>query len=262
MTAPRLSISDATAWTQAFLEREWRLTLPVAFALMGLPAIIVELFAPVAHGPQDLAIPLLSGMLAAIATIAGALAVSALALRPAISVAEALALAFRRLLVMIGATLIAGVGGGIVLALLAVIVTLASGAEQAMQPGHAGLLVSVMMLLMVAIAARLCMITPIVVVEPIGPMRALVRSWMLSRGHFWRLFALLMMVVMTSLIVSVAAQSVTGVIVWLIGRATGFDTLMRTIVAVVGALVNAVVSMLFAVLIAAIYRQLAASRAT
>jgi hypothetical protein len=255
----RLSISDATAWTQAFMRREWRLLLPVAFALMGLPAIVVELFAPVARTPQDIAAPLAFAIPAAIAALVGALTVSALALVPGISVAEALRLAMRRLLVMLGAMLVAGVVGGIAAVAVAVVVVAATGVTQAQTPSHAAFTASIMMLVVLALTARFCLITPIVAAEPIGPIAALRRSWVLSRGHFWRLVSLLLIVVMTSLIVSIAAQSVTGVIGWAIGRATGLDQLMAAVVAIVGALVSAVISMLFAVLTVAVYRQLAAS---
>lgn len=264
MKAPApLSISDATTWAQAFLRRDGRLALPVAFALMGLPAAILDLFAPAPSSSDPAAVyqavqaRLLVGLVVALFALVGALAVSALALVPRISVGEALRVGFRRLPALIAATFIAGIGGGIIAILAGVLLFSITGVPTAASPSHTAFGVTVMMLAILTLIARLCLITPILVEERAGPIAALRRSWALTRGSFWRLIALLGMLLTTSAVVSLAVQSVTVLFAWLLGRTSAAAGIVEGVGTIVVALLGAVISMIFAVLLAAIYRQLA-----
>lgn len=252
----RLSISDATAWAQSFLRAELRLTLPVALALMGLPAIALELLVPPPQTPADMGRTLLFALPAAIPVFAGWLTITALALVPGISVAEALKLAGRRLVTLIGAMLLAGLGIGLltiglamVLALVGIFAAVSRGNLTAMMMAGSGLI-------WLFASARLCLLAAVLADRPVDPVTALRRSWALTAGHAGRLAALLLIVLATSLLLSIAVQSVSGVLAWALGQAIGITGLMEAVVAIAGALLSATVNMLLAVLLAAIYRQL------
>ena len=88
------TLSVAAAWdeTVAFVRREGRLLFPVSFMLIALPAALAEALSPAgaageppAPGPWLLIFPV-----ALLLSAIGNLAISALALRPGASVAEAL----------------------------------------------------------------------------------------------------------------------------------------------------------------------------
>ena len=271
VTAPApLSISDATTSAQGFLRREWRLTLPVALALMAIPAVCVELLAPdatpVPAGDVQAAyaslaaaaqMRLLIAIPALLCVMLGGLAISSLALVPGISVGEALRVGARRLPKLLGAALLAG-GMAVVAGAVAALVLFAiTGVPSQSAPAQTSTGITVMILAMMAVMARFCLITPIVADTGAGPIAAVRRSWALSKGNFWRLLALLSIMLMAMLVVTFAIQSAIGVVILLLGRATGFTGLADGLVAIVGACISAGVNMLLWILLTAVYRQLA-----
>ncbi len=257
----RLSISDAAAWTGAFLRREWRLLAPVAFAFLALPGLFFQLLAPGAQGAAGDVTALAPWMVwllpVGLVAVAGGLAIVALALVPGISVGEALRTAAARLPTLIAASLIlfvaATLATGVLLTLVSFVGVLMGAGTPALR--NLGVLLSVAALLV--IGARMLLLAPVVVAGERRPVAALRRAWTLSRGHFRQLLGATAMLSLATLIASFAARQSIGVVAILLGRALGAEPLLATLAGVLIAAIGAALSTAFYVLTAAIYRQLA-----
>lgn len=255
----QLSINRATAWTQAFLKAEWRLALPVALALVGLPAVVLELVAPLPASPE--AMPALNaGMLLAIpvvvATMVGAGAVTALALVPGISVGEAIRAGARRCGVLFAAWLLSLLGLVALVVVAAILASLAGMAGGAGQPAVLTLALLLIGVTALLVGVRLALLTPVVMDRAVGPVEALKESWRLTRGTFWRIAAVLALLLLAVLLFSAAVQGAMGVIGLLLARLAGLKTLGMILPLLAAALVNAIVSMVFWVFLAGLYREL------
>ena len=105
----------------------------------------------------------------------------------------------------------------------------------------------------VFIAFRLILVPPVVAVEgERNPIAALRRSWALTRGNFWRIFAFLMLVVILFLIVLGIVMLVIGLILAIV---TSGDT-QRVIAAAFSSALTAVAIVYFCGIVAAIHMQL------
>lgn len=260
----QLSINRATDWSQGFLRREWRLALPISLAFVGLPAAVLELVAPNGPPPAPGDPPVFGAWMlvvlpAALVTLLGAAAISALALVPGISVAEALRAGARRLGVLLLASIVGGLALGVAATLAAVLLGMLGAVSGAGRGGLLVLTVAAVGAIALLGGVRLALLTPVVMARPLGAIAALRESWRLTRGHFWLLAAILLMLMLAVLLVSAATQSVAGVAGVLLGRLAGAPAVELVVRALAGALVNALVSMTFCVFMVALYRELAAT---
>jgi membrane-anchored glycerophosphoryl diester phosphodiesterase (GDPDase) len=131
--------------------------------------------------------------------------------------------------------------------------------EQAPKALSGPLLIAALLYLALLIYAgvRMIMAAPAASAEEIGPIRIIMRSWVLSRGNFWRLLAFLLVFFIGAIILLMAIQSVVVLGVTLALGPVDPMSASALIVALVQALANAAISSLFAVMIARIYVQLA-----
>ena len=255
----QLSINRATASAQAFLKAEWRLALPIALALVGLPAVVLELATPLPTNPNVLPVPdarMLLVIPAIVATMVGAGAVTALALVPGISVAEALRAGARRSGVLFAAWLLAVAGVAAATVLVAVVASLAGVAGGMARPGLLALAMIVIGAAALVVGVRLALLTPVVMDRAVGPIEALKQSWRLTRGAFWRMAAVLALLLLVVLLFSAAVQAAMGVVGLLLARLAGLKALGLILPVLAAALVNALVSMVFWVFLTALYREL------
>ena len=258
------NISIGKAWeeTLPFVAREASLLLPVALLFLALPTLILQEMTPPSlqswfAAPKPETVPdmppgfALGMMLTILLTWFGSLALFALALRPGISVGEALRLSLARLPVLIGATfVVAGMIAGILTAAVMVGVALSLASRQA---GAAiGLLLGggAMGLLCFA-GVRLVLINPVIVDRGQGVMASLRQAWALTRGHFWRLLGFLVVMMLLFMVAGSAAQLIVGL---LGGLAAGADG-ARLAGGIAGASISAVVQVYMLVMIASLYRQ-------
>jgi len=258
----KLSITAAWEETAAFVKREGRLLLPIAFLLVSLPSAVLQILVP-APTPGKLPEPgLWMAFLPAILMLSmiGALAISFLALRPGASVGEALQVALRRLLPLLGALLLLVLGAVLLMLPLVLIlaVLVVAGGDPA-SPALALLPPLILLPLMIALSVRLMVIQPAAAVEPIGPIALIRRSWRLTGGHFWQLFGLLLLVILVALVVLAAVAAVFGILISLVMGAATPGSLASFLIAIVSAVVQAVISAVTATLIARIYAQLSGS---
>ena len=103
---------------------------------------------------------------------------------------------------------------------------------------------------------RLMMGTPVASAEQAGPVEIIKRSWVLTRGVWWKLFVFLLMLLIAAIIVLMAVGLVVGSVVAI---ALGPIEAMTPSALAVGALqglFNAAFTAVFAVMLARIYVQL------
>lgn len=254
------TISIGKAWeeTLAFVKREGTLLFPVALVFLALPMALLEVVAPnqmQGMGSEEMKAPtqlppqvMLVGLLAVISAVIGVLASYALALKPGISVSEALQLALRRIPVLFGSGLL------VLLAYLALSIAIAMLLIPAMgmQRGvGTALLLSLPFVIFVGV--RLLLLNVVVLNEPVGVIEAIRRSWALTAGQFGKLvlFALLFVLLIT--VAQLVASSLLGVV----GGLVGGPSLAALFAGLAGAVVAAVIQVYYLVMTCRIYIQLA-----
>jgi hypothetical protein len=258
MTA--LSIGKAWEETVAFVKREGQLLFPVGLLFLAIPFAILLQMIPAGYlhvTPGGTAkLPPLPGavqvaiIVTVIITLIGTLTLYALALKPGISVAEAIRLGVHRLPVLVGASALVALGyllAVVILSLIAGMLSIAIG------PNVAVTLVLVIVLpLMIFVAARLMLLNAVVVNSQAGVISSLKTAWTLTAGTVWRLLGFLIVLVMLTTILQMAVQGVFGTIGTLIGGPRAGQATADVAVAAC----SGVVQVYFLVMTARIYRQL------
>lgn len=255
-----LSISRAWDETKAIVARDGKLFVSVALALVALPAAVTGLLSP--NGMSDASGPLwidIVVLIASLVGLAGQLALIRLALGPSVTVGGAIGHGARRMPVyLLSAILI--VIGLLVLAIPFGLALAATGVPLKAKSVPMTPAVIFILLLYLAvvifIGVRLLMSAPAASAEPIGPVAIIRRSWELTAGHWWHLFAFVLLIFIGALAVLLAARAATGVIAGLWIGAIEPMSASALVVALVQALVNAAVTTLFSVMLARIYVQL------
>ncbi|WP_156679546.1 hypothetical protein [Sphingomonas profundi] len=261
-------VSFSTAWddTNAIVRREAALLVPVALALIVLPGVVLDRVRPsaavMAKGAAAGAFEpaLLANPLNLLVTLFASLVLSLLALRPGISVAEAMREAGGRFPVAVGSSLLLGIGFALVAAPALPIVLGGEGAVQRLNPAFALLL----LLYLVAIAlglvfamVRLLLLNTVAVGERRGVFATIARSWEMTRGLFWRLLGFVLLFVAASVIAAVAVVTAGGTVLLALGRLLGDEALGRLLLDLLRGLANAAFLTWFYVMLANLYRQLA-----
>ncbi|NJC33038.1 hypothetical protein GGR88_000512 [Sphingomonas jejuensis] len=257
-----LSIDRAWTETRQRVFANAALLWPIAFTLLALPGVIFQylvlqprLEAFAASGNTDFTVFegswYLWGLPVIALLIVGTVAVLLLTGRSGVSVGEALAVGLRRSVPLFIAMLLLGVVAGAAAGVIGGILTATMGAVGA----AIGRLL--LLILFAYGGVRIGFLSPAVAAyEGVGPIAILRRSWALSRGNFWRLFGILLVLVVVSFIVSVFVTIVFGIVVSLAsgGQPGPVGTLLTLLVS---GLLNAVISVFFTVMAGQIYRQLA-----
>ena len=245
------SVSLGTAWKEAqeFMQREAGLLIPVALLFIAIPlALMMQAIPPelrhvkVEQGaapPQVPFYPVFIMFGASLIILGGMLTIYALALKPGISLKEAVTLGFRRMGISLGASLI--VGGAMLLPL---------AIAGAISPTLAA---TVTLLVVLAVSARMLMLNAIVIDRPVGIIQALKDSWAFSKGNV----AKLLLFVIAIIIPIMLAQAVCEMGFGLAGTAIGGPDLGWRLGAVGGSIALALGQMVMAVMTARIYRQVA-----
>lgn len=262
-----LSVSKAWSETTAFMTREAGLVLPIAFLLIALPGVALQLAMPTAGdpaSPPEAGLWLLLIPIVVIASIVGSIAITHLALRPGSSVAESLQVGLRRFLPLFVASLLIGLVAAAVLVVLVLLVSLVAGvsvvqaeANPAAVMGSLALVLIIAFILSIAIWIRLMLMTPIATTENPGPIGIIRRSWALTAGHFWKLLGLMILLIIVALVVMIAISAVFGIFLFLVAGAPEPGSVSFIVMAIVSALLQGVLSAVLVTLIARIYVQLA-----
>jgi hypothetical protein len=251
---PKLSLSRAWEETTEVLSREGRLFVPVALALVVLPGIVFDVTVPdVVPGQLPPIGPWVGiALVAALISLVGQLAVIRLSIGPHVSVGEAITHGLRRLLPYVAAVFLW------LLPILIIGTGLAGYLE--MDPTHPSMPAAVALILITLIGlylfVRLILSSAVASAENAGPLHILKRSWDLTRGNWWRLFAYLLLFVIGAGCLLWAVESVVGILAHVVFADTGPMTVGGLLISIVNQLVSAVLWVIFFVLLARIYVQL------
>lgn len=171
------------------------------FLLLSLPAAVttgvVWLFG-VADIPAIVAVTIVGGTLASIAGVVMTALTDALWLGGDPSLGPLLRVTARRLLPLLGTYLIVVLGYALAIAAVAALLLAA--------PPIGVIATLVAFIPMVAVAIRLTPLIPIVVLDNVGGIPAIARSWELTRGHAWRLFRVAVLVSLVAIPITAGAQ--------------------------------------------------------
>jgi hypothetical protein len=121
----------------------------------------------------------------------------------------------------------------------------------------AGLGMVILVCVMLFLAMRMLMTSPVASAEPVGPLAILRRSWDLTRGNWWRLFGFFILFLIAVVVSISAFGALAGIIANLALGGTDPMTVGALFVAIVTQIVSAIVSVLLMVMLARIYVQLA-----
>jgi hypothetical protein len=262
----RLSISKAWDETRAILARDGRLLVSVALAMIVLPAAILGLFSPPLSTEAPSAWVQTISLLIALIGIVGQIAIIRLALLSSTRVGDAIGHAFKRLLPTFAALLLFAA----TLALILMPLFLALAGTTALEAAAAGTItpeasraVMLIILIVLLIAARFQLITPIGAAEAGGPIRILIRCWQLSKGQYWRLLAFILLTLVLAMVLVLLLGQMMGAV--LVGSVVGDIepfSLGSLAAGLISGAAQGAFSVLISVMIARIYAQLAAPEAS
>jgi hypothetical protein len=255
-----LSLSRAWDETKAIIARDGRLFVSVALALIALPAVVTGLVSPHGIGSESPWWIDLVTIAASLVALAGQLALIRLALSPSITVGGAIRhgiyrvpIYFLSALLIVAVMFVAAIPFAMVLAAMGV--PLPANPTPASTPLVIAVLLYLALIFFVVV--RMLMSAPVASAEEVGPIAIIRRSWQLTAGNWWRLFAFLLMIFVAAFILAIAVRTATGVTVEvLLGPAEPMSA-SALIVAILLAVLNSVLTVLLAVMLARIYVQLA-----
>ncbi|MFA7587411.1 MAG: glycerophosphoryl diester phosphodiesterase membrane domain-containing protein [Novosphingobium sp.] len=192
------------------------------------------------------------GLATALAQAIGGLALLALLTdRTRPTVGQAIGSAIRALPTLIGAGLVMAFG----YLLLAVVFALVSGGTAGASSGLAGIVLMVMLVVMVYVTVKLSLLLPVVVIERVmNPLAALARSWRITRGNSFRIFAFYALLFVTYIVLATVA---TMLVLGLFALVTEPGALAMLFTGVVSGTIGAIANVLFIAVLAAVHRQLA-----
>jgi hypothetical protein len=267
-------VSMGTVWdrTAEFLSENLGTVLPVALGAIFVPAAVSGSLSGLQHGAAPgLAAGLgLASLLLAIVTFWGQLAVTALALDPAIG-RGALNVATRRLpaallvtVVLFVALFLLVIPAGIILALSgADLSASATGAVPQVPPAAMLWMVLYFLVLLPAglwLGARLIVVAPAIVGEK-AMFGAIPRSWSLTRGAAFRIVGVVILYAIVATVAYLAATTAFGAIITLIaGRGEDGLSLAMVLTVIVGGAVSTAFTVLGTAFTAKLYLALRAEK--
>jgi hypothetical protein len=192
----------------------------------------------------------------------GSVAIAFLALRPGRTVGEALRRGLSRFLPLLGAYLLVGVALGLVLIVVVIVMALfvpgmaAGSRAPARRRWRSFSLVLLLLPLMLFVATRLLLTTPIAAIEEGGPVAILRRSWELTAPVFWQLLGFLVLTSLLAAVISYVAQTIVGIPMLLLSGSPRPGNLSAVVLLLVGALVSTVITVYVTTMVAKIHAAL------
>jgi hypothetical protein len=248
----KLSLSTAWEESREVLRHDGRLLAIVALALIAFPSTIQAILTPPA--PQGELPPpgpwMIVAAVAILIGIVGQIAIVRLAVGPHTTVGEAIGHGARRMPAYFAAVLI-----WVMPLAIAIVVLISTWGEK--PTGVRALLFILIMVIGIFFVIRLIMMPAVASTDRYGPIGILNRSWALTRGYWWRLFAFLAAFVVGALCAIIAVEAVVGTIVTLILGTPEPMSVGTLIIVLVTQLIIAAISVVYFVMVARIYVQLA-----
>lgn len=244
----------------AVLARDGRLFVAVALALFVLPGLVLDVSMPdVVSGqfpPAGAWIGI--GLVALLIWLVGQLAVIRLAMEPHVAVGEAILHGLKRVLPYVLSAFVWLVPILIVGSVLSALLEI----NRSHPSMAAALALIVLTLIAVFLAVRLILSSAVASAEDAGPLKILHRSWDLTRGNWWRLFAFVLLFWIGALCLLWAVETVAGLVVRLAVEDSGPRSLGGLLISILTQLISALLSVTCFVMLARIYAQLSGTAAT
>ena len=257
----RLSLSRAWDESKEILARDGGLLTAVALALLVLPEVVVGVISPPSVMSQSATGRLIS-IVAAFVGVIGQLAIVRLALGPSTTVGQAIAHGARRFPATLGALFILIIAMAIVVIPVLVVLmmtgVIAMPVEGQTPPQSFAMALLCIVVAALFLAVKLIMTVPVASAEQVGPLTILKRSWKLTSGHYWPLFAAEILLMIAALALLLSAQFVGGAIAAALGEIEPFSVSALVLSLFMGA-GQAVFTVIASVMLARIYVQLAST---
>lgn len=259
-----MALSIGKAWddAKASMAANKRLITPVALGLILVPAVISAMIEPrTAPGQQpEAGAWMLITLVMIIVMLAGQMAIVLLTNGWHGSVGGAIGRAMRRLPTLLLAALMVMVPLILLLSMILAILGFAAGGSGQLSAANlspAGwLAVLIGFVVILAVGVRLLPMIVLVASEDLGPVATLKRAFALTRGHFWKLLAFMLLATIAFLIVAGAAGAVIGSVVSLaLGRPEPWSVSLL-LVALAAGLVQAAFITIYSAMLARITAQL------
>ena len=265
--ASKLSISRAWDETREIFRRDGGLLISVALALIVLPAIVVGIIAPPEPGVPASGADQILRIVAALIAIVGQLALIRLALGPSTSVGDSISHGARRFLPAFGAILILIILMAVIIIPLMAVLAMVMGIDPSQMASRAkpgpqvGLLILIMCLVALAISVRFTLISPVASAEAIGPLAIIKRAWNLTKGHYWRILGLVVLLLIAAIFLLMTAGVLGGLLARLFSSDIEPFSVAALIVSLVAGVAQGAFSVLASVMLARVYAQVAGAGA-
>ena len=218
MVASSLSISRAWDETREIFRRDGGLLVSVALALIVLPEVVIGIISPpqATVGADAPAAMQLLRFAVALISLIGQLALIRLALGPSTTVGAAIGHGARRFPSALGAVIVLIIGLAVIAVPLIFILSLALGIDVSRlsgpPSGPAALMFLIIGLAALLVSVRFTLVSPVASAESIGPLAIIKRSWRLTSGNYWRMLGFIMLLIVATLVLMVAAGVVGGLL--------------------------------------------------
>jgi hypothetical protein len=254
----KLSLSSAWNEAKAVIASESRLLASVALAFFVLPGIVLWATVPeTAHDKLPPPGPWVAVLIAILlVSLVGQVAIARMAMPPHISVGEAVQRGLRRLLPFFLAFLLWVVPMVIIGAILYSFAAL----NPASSPGialAALILLCALTVLALFMVVRLILAAAVAAAEEGNAVHILKRSFELTRGNWWQLFAFIFLYGLSAAVLLKAIEWVLGILANVVLGGVGPMTIGGLVVTIIVELASAAVSVTFFVIVARLYLQLA-----
>lgn len=260
----KLSIGKAWDETKEFLAREGKLVAPVALATFALPSVLAGWAYPGGSPGSGGGTGLLLLLAVLVAAIVGQMTIALMATGWSGRIGEAMSKVIRRLPILLVALLIVFLPISILAIVLLGSALAGAGltdpaaitADALAKVPKVGWIILLLMVVFILAAVRLFPVSAIAATESVGPVQLLKRSWALTKGQFWRLLVLMLLLLLVSVILSAAVSVTIGSVAALVfGEARAFN-LSALITALAAGLVGAAISSVSASMVGRVYVQL------
>jgi len=247
----KLSISRAWDESKTVLRRDGSLLATVALALLVLPGVVSELLTPPApKGQFPPAGPWIAiAVIAVLIGLVGQLSIIRLVTASRMTVGEAISHGARRAPAYIAAMLIWIIPFSLLAGFLVGL--------SAQSPPLRAFAVLASIAVVFFLFVRLFVASAVATNEPVGPIEILRRSWQLTGGNWWRLFAVGVLFAITVGVVLVAVAALGSLLTALVFGQLDPMSVGALVVALLSQVAMAAVSVVFLVMVSRIYLQLA-----
>ena len=260
----KLSIGRAWDETSGFLRAEVRLVAPVALATFAAPTAVAGWISPSGEMTAGGAGVMMTFLLLVFALI-GQMTIAALAIGARDRLGAVMGRAAGRVYGPISAAILVFLPISI---LIIVVLGAILGSKGLTDPSQitpkalaatpeVAVMVLVVLLALMFVAVRLLPMPAVAIRETARPFALLGRCWTLTKGHFLKLFGLIMLMLVAALVLSGATTTVVGTLIALVAGDPRPFSLPALLIGLANGLASAAVTAVSAAMVGRVYLQLA-----